>query len=156
MSLEVGSASESVNVTEAAPLLDTETGNISHDVSSKSLDDLPVLGVGAGQSGSAGIRNPMGMVQLIPGALYMPNTAVRINGTPANTQSLLIEGQEGGNTGQASTTQQSQPSVDAIQEVAIQTSNYAAEFGQVGGGVFSVTMRNPAPTSCMEPPTIIS
>jgi hypothetical protein len=32
--------------------------------------------------------------------------------------------------------------VDAIQEVAIQTSNYAAEYGQVGGGVFNVTMRS--------------
>src|SRR5205823_14159144 len=38
--------------------------------------------------------------------------------------------------------QQSQPSVDAIQETAIQTSNFAAEFGQVGGGLFNVTMRS--------------
>ena len=35
-----------------------------------------------------------------------------------------------------------QPSTDAIQEVAIQTSNYAAEFGQAGGGVFNLTMRS--------------
>jgi hypothetical protein len=32
--------------------------------------------------------------------------------------------------------------VDAIQETAIQTSNYAAEYGQVGGGMFNVTMRS--------------
>ena len=33
-------------------------------------------------------------------------------------------------------------SVDAIQETAIQTSNFAAEFGQVGGGLFNITMRS--------------
>jgi hypothetical protein len=32
--------------------------------------------------------------------------------------------------------------VDAIQEVAIQTSNFAAEYGQVGGGYFNYTMKS--------------
>src|SRR5206468_6661960 len=32
--------------------------------------------------------------------------------------------------------------VDAIQEVAVQTSNYAAEFGQAGGGYFNYTMKS--------------
>ena len=53
-----------------------------------------------------------------------------------------LEGQEAGNTRLPGTPAQTQPSVDAIQEIAIQTSNYAAEYGQVGGGVFNVTMRS--------------
>ena len=32
--------------------------------------------------------------------------------------------------------------MDSIQEMAVQTSNYAAEFGKAGGGVFLVTMRS--------------
>src|SRR5438128_7388843 len=35
-----------------------------------------------------------------------------------------------------------QPSVDAIQETAIQTSNYAAEYGQAGGGLYNITMKS--------------
>ena len=35
-----------------------------------------------------------------------------------------------------------QPSVDAIQEVSIQTSNFAAEYGQVGGGYINFTMKS--------------
>ena len=35
-----------------------------------------------------------------------------------------------------------QPSVEAIQEFSIQTSNYAAEFGRVGGGLFNATMKS--------------
>jgi len=37
---------------------------------------------------------------------------------------------------------QTQPSVDSIQELSIQTSNFAAEFGQAGGGVFNLTMKS--------------
>ena len=45
--LEVGAASESVTVTETAPLLNTENGELSHNVNSGTLDELPVLGIGA-------------------------------------------------------------------------------------------------------------
>lgn len=142
MQLEVGASTESVTVTEAAPLLNTETGDLSHNVTAKSMDDLPILGLGASQAGSAGIRNPNAMIQLIPGSYWSPNAQVRINGTPNNTQSFRIEGQDASNTGTPGVAAQTQPSVDAIQEVAIQTSNYAAEYGQVGGGMFNVTMRS--------------
>ena len=140
--LEVGATSDSVTVTEAAPLLRTESGELSHNVSVNQMDELPILGIGPGQAGSAGVRNPMAMVELIPGTYWAPNSVVRVNGTPSNSQSFRIEGQEASNTGLPGTPAQSQPSVDAIQEIAIQTSNYSAEFGQVGGGVFNVTMRS--------------
>jgi hypothetical protein len=142
MTLEVGSASESVTVSEAAPLLNTESGELSHNVESKVLNDLPVLGIGGTLSGSAGIRNPYSMVQLIPGVQFVPNSLVRLNGTPGNSQSFRVEGQDASNTGTPGVPAQVQPSVDAIQEVAIQTSNFAPEFGQVGGGMFNVTMKS--------------
>ena len=142
IALEVGGATESVTVQADAPLLKTESGELGHNVQAKTLDDLPVLGIGGTLSGSAGIRNPMAMVNLIPGTVFTPNSLVRINGTPANSQSLRIEGQEASNTGTPGVPAQNQPSVDAVQEMAIQTSNYAAEYGQVGGGLFNLTMRS--------------
>src|SRR5262249_40843955 len=142
IALEVGAATESVTVTEAATLLNTETGDLRHNVSSERLDDLPVLGIGSSQAGSAGIRNPYAMTEVIPGSTWQPNAQVRINGTPNNTQSFRIEGQDASNTGTPGVPAQTQPSVDAIQEVAIQTSNYAAEYGQVGGGYFNLTMKS--------------
>jgi hypothetical protein len=142
MALEVGAATESVTITEAATLLKTESGELSHNVAAKTLSELPVLGIGGTLSGSAGIRNPNAALLLIPGTVWTPNALVRMNGTPANSQSFRIEGQEAANTGTPGVPQQNQPSVDAIQEMAIQTSNFAAEFGQVGGGVFNLTMRS--------------
>ena len=82
------------------------------------------------------------MVQLIPGTYWNPNSQLRVNGTPNNTQSFRIEGQDASNTGTPGVAAQTQPSVDAVQEVAIQTSNYSAEYGQVGGGMFNVTLKS--------------
>jgi hypothetical protein len=140
--LEVGGSTESITVQADAPLLRTESGDISHTVTAKTMDDLPILGIGAGQAGSAGIRNPYAVMQMIPGTMWQANAQVRVNGAPNNTQSFRIEGQDASNTGTPGVPAQTQPSVDAIEEVAIQTSNYAAEYGQVGGGMFNVTMRS--------------
>ncbi|HJT86724.1 MAG TPA: carboxypeptidase-like regulatory domain-containing protein, partial [Bryobacteraceae bacterium] len=138
--LEVGSATESVTVAAAAPLLKTESGELSHNVSTENLDNLPVLGIGAAAS-TAGIRNPYAVLQVLPGADWRPDTSVRLNGLPSNTESLRIEGQDSTN-GLIYTQSMTQPSVDAIQEFAVETSNFAAEFGQVGGGYFNVTMKS--------------
>ena len=142
IALEVGAATESVTVQADAPLLRTESGDISHTVNASAMDDLPILGIGAGQAGSAGIRNPYAMIQMIPGTMWQANASVRVNGAPNNTQSFRIEGQDASNTGTPGVPAQTQPSVDAIQEVAIQTSNFAPEYGQVGGGMFNVTMKS--------------
>jgi hypothetical protein len=142
VTLEVGSAAESVTVTEAAPLLKTESGELSHNVGVDRLDDLPILGIGAGQAGAAGIRNPYAVTQMIPGTYWVANSIVRVNGAPNNTQSFRIEGQDASNGFTPGVPAQLQPSVDSIQEFAIQTSNFAAEYGQVGGGFFNVTMKS--------------
>jgi hypothetical protein len=142
ITLEVGSATESVTVQADAPLLRTETGDISHEIKADTMNDLPILGIGATQAGSAGIRNPYAATELIPGTMWQANSEVRVNGAPNNTQSFRIEGQDASNTGTPGVQAQTQPSVDAIEEFAIQTSNYAPEYGQVGGGMFNVTMKS--------------
>lgn len=141
VAMEVGTASESVTVSDAAPLLQTESGELSHNVDTSRLNNLPVLGIGAGRAGTAGIRNPYSVVLLLPGSDFRPDSSVRINGNPSNTQSLRIEGQDATNN-LINTQSQTQPSVEAIEQFAIQTSNFAAEYGQVAGGFFNATMKS--------------
>jgi hypothetical protein len=140
IALEVGAATESVTVQAESPLLKTESGELSHNVSTDRMDNLPVLGIGSGAS-QAGIRNPYAVMQLLPGSDWRPDSSIRLNGLPSNTQALHVEGQDATN-GLINTQSMTQPSVDAIQEFAIQTSNFAAEFGQVGGGFFNATMKS--------------
>jgi hypothetical protein len=141
VALEVGSATESVTVTEAAALLKTESGELSHNVTGERLDDLPVLAIGAA-AGSSSVRNPTTVAELVPGTFVNANVNLRVNGAPANTSSFRVEGQDASNGYVAATPAQVQPGVDSIQEVTIQTSNFAAEYGQVGGGFFNYTMKS--------------
>ena len=67
VSLEVGNATESVTVQADAPLLKTESGELSHVITTERVDNLPILQTGAA-AGSGGIRNPFTVVALIPGS----------------------------------------------------------------------------------------
>ncbi len=60
--LEVGNITETVTVNADAPLLRTEGGDLSHNVSAQRLSDLPIF------SAAGGIRNPYRVTELIPGA----------------------------------------------------------------------------------------
>jgi hypothetical protein len=119
IALEVGSASESVTVTEAAPLLKTESGEPSHTVNLNELTQLPLFIV------TCGIRNPNQIMNLIPSTYSAGD--IRVNGVPNNSQSYRIEGQDASNGGLPSITSQNRSGVDAIQEIAVQTSNFLAE-----------------------------
>jgi len=124
--LEVGSASEAVTVSAEVTLLKTENGDLSHNVTSERMDNLPLMQIGAA-AGSSGIRNPQSVASLLPGTYVQPNSNVRVNGAPGNTASYRLEGQDASNGQVPATQAQVQPSIDAIQEVTIQTSNFAAE-----------------------------
>jgi hypothetical protein len=50
IALELGSNTESVTVAAAAPLLKTESGELSHNVSTDTMNNLPVLGISEYQS----------------------------------------------------------------------------------------------------------
>lgn len=138
--LELGSQTESVTVTAEASMLKTDSSQLAHNITVQEIQNLPITPVGAA------IRDPFSVAQLIPGVRYTPwpNNNMLINGLPNGSVQYRIEGQVMGNSraGFTLNTQQVQPSVDAIQQVSIVTSNYSAEFGSVAGALFNVTMRS--------------
>ena len=138
--LDVGAITDTVTVTADATLLRTESGELSHNVAGDRLNELPVLGF------AQIVRNPYAVTKLLPGTQIMDvdggMARVRVNGAPNDTQALRIEGQDATSGLLANRTTFSQPSIDAIEEFAVQTSNYAAEYGQAGGGFFNVTMKS--------------
>src|SRR5215510_10552803 len=131
VTLEVGATDQSVTVEAASPLLKTESGEVGHNITYDNLNNLPILTLSqsVGQASTLGnIRNPLQILNLVPGASFANDNQLRVNGMPSATQAIRIEGQDATNGRHRQYNQGVQASVEAIQEVAVQTSNYAAEF----------------------------
>src|SRR5689334_13531257 len=140
--LEIGASTEAVTVSAESTLLKTETGDLAHNITLQQLQNLPILGIGGANAGSSGVRNPFNSTVMIPGVNYAANFVMIVNGAPSNSAAYRVEGLDNTNHTVSYALQENQPSADAIQEVAVQTSNYAAEFGQAGGGLFNITMKS--------------
>jgi hypothetical protein len=108
VTLEVGAAGEQVTVEAAAPLLKTETGEVSHNVDMELMNKIPILTLGAGAA-IGNIRNPLASVQLLPGAAFANDNTLRINGMPSSSQAIRIEGQDATNGIWRQQNQQNQP-----------------------------------------------
>src|SRR5204863_3015279 len=142
--LQVGLLAETITVTAASPLLQTDTSTLSALVTEKAVQDLPVNG-----------RNYVRLVQAIPGANEgLPNSlasgtrpddrrqtsAISINGAGDNQNNQLIDGMD--NNERAIGTIVVKPSIDAIAELKVQTSNYSAEVGRTAGGVVNIITKS--------------
>jgi len=137
--LEVGSTSESITITSEAPLLKTEDAEQSHTLTGEQIGNLPI-NFGALSGGY--IRSPFAFVTLEPGANNSGQNTIRVNGTPNSSSVMYFEGQEATNSLSAARIDELQPSVESIEATALQTSNYAPEFGQVVGGLFNFNAKS--------------
>ena len=143
VALQVGAASDSVTVTEEATLLKTETGELTHNITLSQMDNLPLLGIGLAGNGPDGIRNPFNVIQSLPGSSGYTLPGYNLGNFNGQTSqaSIRIEGQDATPHALAYEAM-AQPGVDAIQEVAFQTSNYAPEFGTTGNVVMNFSMKS--------------
>ena len=128
LKLNVGSATESVTVTTAAPQLQTDRADVGTVFNQRTISDLPIQG-----------RNFASLQLLIPGAQAMgwtQNNAEDSQGSPT----VNIQGQFFAGVGYLLDGASNQdpilgqivinPPLDAIGEAKISTQSYDAEFGQ--------------------------
>ena len=81
--LQVGASTDTVTVNAEAPLLKTESGEISHQIDYADADLLPLFttnGTG-GSSGLGNIRDPLTVLNILPGAQQTTDSVLRINGS---------------------------------------------------------------------------
>ena len=139
--LEIGAASETISVTDQTPLLRTENAEQSTNVSGELFNSLP-LNFGATNS----VRGWLGFIQLAPGVSVTDQRELQrsnINGAPAGSFKIYLEGQDVTSTNDTVwTSTVAAAAVETIGEFSIQTNNFAAEFGQVLGGVFNFTTKS--------------
>jgi len=138
--LKVGSTSESVTVNADAPLLRTENAELNHNLSTDRVDALP--------NTTTNMRDPFEFSGIMPGVVGgvtapAGSANIKVNGGPATGYRVLLDGQDITNANEdPSHTLEQQPAVESLQEFTLQTSNFAAEFGQVANGLFNFTTKS--------------
>lgn len=138
--LEVGTFSETVQVSVEAETVNTVSGEVSRTVDRAQVQDLALNG-----------RNYMQLATLVPGAPVTNFSALDImtglgintviNGSRNNTNLLTVDGGFNMDSG-SNNSQISNVGVDFIQEVAIKSSNYSAEYRQASGAAINVVTRS--------------
>jgi len=148
--LEVGVNSETVSVQADAVAIRTEDAGITATVSNEMFVELPIQWSN-GFYGNQAVRNPLSVAQILPGmsggtsyfnSLGLTGGGASINGAPTSTFKALVDGQDSTNLYTPSFFFYQQPSVEALEQVSLQTGNYAAEFGQAQGGIYNFTAKS--------------
>src|SRR5690349_8793032 len=143
ITLAVGSVSESVEVTAAEPLVESQTSSLGQVVEETRVHSLPLNG-----------RNFVELSYLTPGVNSGPSGivqqgsipenergsgAIQANGLTATNNNFLLNGFD--NNEQQIGFEVIQPSIDAIQEFKVQTNNFGADIGR-GGAVVNVVLKS--------------
>jgi len=140
--LEIGNLSEEVRVVADASMLKTENAEISSSITSENLNELPLNFGARGNFAAAAIRNPYTFVNLVPGGSISSYSSIKLSGAPLDTYQIRVEGMESNNNRLVIRVDQVQPSVEALEEMTVHTSNFAAEYGSVAGGIFNLTAKS--------------
>ncbi len=137
--MEVGEATQTVKVEGSAPLLKTDTPEVSTLIDQGQLQSLPAQN-----------RHFLALSILTPGAYrtyghnriadFSGGEAVGVGGLDIGQNNFILDGVS--NNVELTGGLNAVPAVDAIHEVSIQTSSYSAEFGRAGGAIVNVAMKS--------------
>src|SRR5438309_424602 len=140
--MRVGSVDQSVEVSSAPPLLQTETMQLGSVISGRSTVEIPLA-----------TRNYSELTELAPGVLATTNPSSMnsgqrttgggrpyVNGNRKEANNFQLDGLDMNQISDNLTSYQ--PSVDAIQEFDMITHNAPAQFGDFQGGIINVSLKS--------------
>lgn len=133
--LQIGAVGQSVEVSAAAILLETQGTNLGKTIPTQAINDLPLFI-------SGGLRSAMAFIVLTPGVLGgLASTNPRISGGLTSGQSELLDGAESQSERRNDAAIQA-ISVEALQEFKVQSGAYSAEFGRTSNGVINFVTKS--------------
>ncbi len=148
LTLQLGTATETVNVTTAPPLIETENGSGNAIITERELENVPLNG-----------RQVYTLISTAPGSQFLQtqfgaqgysgtrgwdvSNNYTIGGGVQGYQQFLLDGtnislQNNGNQG----TWEYSPNIDALQEVNVMSPTYDARYGRTGGGTVSMITKS--------------
>ena len=140
LKMEIGAVSESVQVTEEVPLIETSNASQGQVLDRQQLVDLPNLG-----------RNPFMMSKLAQNVTPVGDphynrmqdqsgsSQISIAGGPVRGNNYLLDGIP---ITDAANRAMIIPTLEAVQEVKVQSNTYDAEMARTGGGMFNTYLKS--------------
>jgi hypothetical protein len=135
--LAVGASAEEVYVKDTPPAIQTDTSTLGQVVNNRLVEALPL-----------NERNFLNFALLVPGS-QLPaegsqnsteGGALSVNGAREQSNNFLLDGVD--NNDPYINQYVALPSVDAIQEFKVQSSDYSAEYGRTGGAQINVVLKS--------------
>jgi hypothetical protein len=143
LKLEIGSVADSVTVTDAAALLETDNSSRGEVINSREIAEVPLNG-----------RTYADLTLLVPGVAKSPlengtdssrDASYNVNGQRSELNNFMLDGVDNnayGTSNQGFSNQVMQPSPDAIQQFKVETNNFSAEYDHAAGAVINATIKS--------------
>lgn len=142
LKLQIGSVSQTVEVTGGEPLIETSSVSVSQVIEQKTVQDIPLNG-----------RHFVDLVNLIPGTVTPPQNGfladplvglgqlgVDTAGQRENTTNWMVNGINLNDEVQNQVT--FQPSIDTVSEFKVDNSTFPAEYGRNSGAIVNIATRS--------------
>jgi len=125
LAMGVGQATATITMTAGAPLLQTDSPQNNVEVTTRDLNELPIniSGVGA-------VRDPMGFAALVPGTIAGGWNDIHIQGSPATTYRVFMDGLDDTSAVKGAISDEQQPSVESLAEESLMINDYSAQYGR--------------------------
>ena len=130
--LEVGATAESITVTEAPPVLNTDNGTRGQTITAAEIAEIPLDG-----------RNFSDLALLTGGVIPKGDGgdgSYAVNGARADNTGFVLDGMN--NTQRRNTGAVINPPIEGVQEFKMITSGFSAEYGRYAGGVLTAVTKS--------------
>ena len=138
VTLEVGSALQTVEVSASAQLLSTESAKTSVTVTNRLVDELPLVVGGT-------LRSPFDLAALTPEAKNLGgDDGFALGGGQGAGYGTTLDGISTNTTRalQVSWVSSNAPSLEAVTEFTVDTNGFKAEYGHASGGVMTFSSKS--------------
>lgn len=138
-SMQVGQATETVNVVAEAAAIQSETATVGKLITSNEIKNIPLNG-----------RNPLFLALLKPGVsggalaqfgFGLTTGSLNINGSRTQDNLITFDGAVAVRT-RSNGTSIGVADIDAVQEIQVLTANYNAEYGRSSGGQVRIVTKS--------------
>lgn len=138
VSLEIGEISQTVEVSDTAAMVQSESSDRGEVIGHADVENLPLNGRDTAALAllSTGVRLAYG--------LSKREASFNVNGMRSQFNDFILDGVDNnayGTSNQGLSNQVVQVSPDALQEFSVTTNAYSAEYGHVGGAVINASVR---------------